>query len=146
MPTRTEVETSPLLLLDTHIAVWLAEGNPRLKASVTSSIKSGFDQGLLCLSPISAWEIGLLVAKGRLDLGQPPKLWFFDFVRQFNASVVEMTPEIAIESSSLPGRFHGDPADRILVATALAHCATLVSADKNIQAYGKQGFVRVIGS
>lgn len=132
------------ILLDTHIAVWLAEDSPRLKSSTLSLIEIVFHRGDLCLSPISAWEIGLLVSKNKLDLGQSPSAWFNGFVQQFKISVVDITPEIAINSSYLPGKFHGDPADRILVATALAHSTALLSADKEIVSYGKQGFVHVI--
>jgi PIN domain nuclease of toxin-antitoxin system len=65
-------------------------------------------------------------------------------VQQFNVSVFELTAEIAINSSYLRGTFDGDPADRILVATALAHSAKLVSADKEIISYGNRGFVQII--
>ncbi len=65
-------------------------------------------------------------------------------MRKFNIDVIELTAEIAIGSSSIPGNFHRDPADRLLVATAMAHSASIVTADKKIVAYGKLGFVTVI--
>ena len=137
-------ETLPPILLDTHVAVWLSDGSAKLKSATLALIEAGFHTGRLCLSPISAWEIGLLVSKNRLDLGQSPLAWLDGFVEQFKVSIVDITPEIAINSSFIPGKFHGDPADRIIVATALAHTATIVSADKEIVSYGKQGFLQII--
>ncbi len=136
--------TSPLVLLDTHILIWLRSGNSRLKPPIIKLVESCFREGKLCLSPISAWEIGVLVSKHRLDLGQSPNAWIKDFARKFNVSVLEFTSEIAINSSFLPGEVHGDPADRILIATAIAYSAAILTADKNILSYGKQGFIRVI--
>jgi PIN domain nuclease of toxin-antitoxin system len=131
-------------LLDTHIAVWLALDNQRLRSSTVSTIKDSFNEGKLFLSAISAWEIGLLVSKGRLDLGQSPLAWFEGFVQQFNITVLEISPEIAINSSYLPGTLHGDPADRIIIATAMANATAIASADKSVVAYGNSGFVQVI--
>jgi PIN domain nuclease of toxin-antitoxin system len=146
MPKQTSKSASeaPSILLDTHIAIWLSDGSTRLKPSVLSLIESSFHSGKLCISAISAWEIGLLVSKNRLNVGQSAMAWFDSFVRQFNIYVLDISAEIAINSSYLPGKFHGDPADRILVATALAHSTALVSADKEIVSYGKQGFVQII--
>jgi PIN domain nuclease of toxin-antitoxin system len=131
------------ILLDTHIAVWLADGNARLK-SATTLLKNSFDNGHLFLSPISAWEIGLLVSKNRLDLGQSPLAWFDEFVQRFSINILEVSPEIAINSSYLPGKFRGDPADRIIIATAIAFKTAILSADKDMISYGNMGFVHVI--
>ncbi|HEY9871565.1 MAG TPA: type II toxin-antitoxin system VapC family toxin [Candidatus Obscuribacterales bacterium] len=132
------------LLLDTHIAVWLASGSSRLKSSTLALVEDCFHRGTLCLSPISAWEIGLLVSKGKLELGQPPLVWFEGFVQKFCPQIIDISPEIAISSSNLPGTFHGDPADRILVATAIACSTAILTADNNMAAYGQQGFVRIV--
>lgn len=86
----------------------------------------------------------MLVSKNRLTLDQPALLWFVDFVQRFNVSLLDITPEIAINSSFLPGKLHGDPADRIVVATALAHSIALISADDELVSYSKQGFIKVI--
>jgi PIN domain nuclease of toxin-antitoxin system len=137
-------ESGAPLLLDTHIVVWLAEGNPRLKAPLVTLLKSGYGSDRLCLSVISAWEIGLLASKKRLDLGQPPLSWLHIVVQQFRINLLDITPEIAINSSYLPATLHGDPADRIIVATAITHGATIVSADKSIITYGKLGHVQTI--
>lgn len=144
--TNKNLSTLKPILLDTHIAVWLSDASPQLKPTTLSMIESGFYTGQLCISTISAWEVGLLVSKNRLDLGQPPLAWFETFVKQFNISVLEITAEIAINSSFLTGKVQADPADRIILATALAHSATLVSADKEIILYAKQGFIHIVGN
>jgi PIN domain nuclease of toxin-antitoxin system len=144
--TEFDNDVPALLLLDTHMTVWLRDGSSRLKPAITTLIEEYFHNGKLCVSPISAWEIGLLVAKGRLDLGQAPLVWFAGFVDKFSASVLELTTDIAIKSSFLPGKFHGDPADRMLVATAIANSAALVTADKELASYGKKGFVKIIAA
>lgn len=86
----------------------------------------------------------MLVARNRLDLGQPPLRWFESFVQQFSVSVLDLSPEIAINSSFLPGEFHGDPADRMIVASARTLSATIATADAQIVSYGKRGFVKVL--
>jgi PIN domain nuclease of toxin-antitoxin system len=138
------IDSARPILLDTHIAIWLADNNQRLGRSTVSLLEEGFNKNKLCMSIISAWEIGLLVSKKRLDLGQPPLAWLDIFVRRFKISLLEISPEIAINSSYLPGKIHGDPADRIIIATAMTYAADIVSADKNILSYAKHGFVRII--
>jgi len=122
----------------------LVSGRQQAAEVVNPLIESRFRKGQLCVSPISAWEIGMLVSKNRLTLDQPALLWFVDFVQRFNVSLLDITPEIAINSSFLPGKLHGDPADRIVVATALAHSIALISADDELVSYSKQGFIKVI--
>jgi PIN domain nuclease of toxin-antitoxin system len=141
---RKDVDPAVSVMLDTHIIVWLRKTSARLKAPTLKLIEDKFYEGRLCVSAISAWEIGLLVAQNKLDLGQPPLVWFEGFVQKFKANVLDVTPEIAINSNFLPGEFHRDPADRILVATAMVHGAAVVTSDRSIVSYGEQGFVEVI--
>ncbi len=140
------IDSARPILLDTLIAIWLADNNPRLGRSIASLLEDGFNKNKLCMSIISAWEIGLLVSKKRLDLGQPPLSWLDIFIRRFKINLLEISPEIAVNSSYLPGKMHGDPADRIIIATAMTYGVDIVSADKNIISYAKQGFVRIISS
>ncbi len=132
------------ILLDTHIAVWLAEGNSRLKSATLKIVEDHFFRRTLFISPISAWEIGMLSSRNRLSIGQAPQTWFAEFLNKFSVNTIEISPEIAISSSYLPGVFHGDPADRILVSTAIAHTMTVLTADREILSYGKQGFVSTL--
>jgi len=141
---QSAIDSARPILLDTHIAIWLADKNSRLKQSTISLLEAAFNEGNLCLSVISAWEIGLLVSKKRLDLGQTPLAWLDIFARRFKINMLEISPAIAINASYLAGTIHGDPADRIIIATAMAHGADIVSADENIVSYAKKGFVRVL--
>lgn len=137
-------QTTNPILLDTHVAIWLSDGSSNISTQTLKLIENGFHDGLLCISTISAWEIGLLVSRNRLDLRRQPMSWFIEFVDRFRVNIAELTAEIAISSSYLPGKLHGDPADRMIIATAMAHSAQIVTADKNIVSYGKQGFVKII--
>ncbi len=145
----TKVQTSSLqardrpILLDTHIAVWLSIGQD-FEPEGRSLIEQAFARGELCISPISAWEIGMLVSKNRLDLGVEPIAWFDNLVKAFHLNIVDMTPEIAIRSSFLTGPMHGDPADRILIATAMANSLALASADKAVTSYASRNSVPLV--
>src|SRR5207237_1876817 len=121
-----KIAASGPLLLDTHVAVWLAEGNIRMKPYL-SSLSSSFRQTKLCISAISAWEIGLLVSKNRLALVEAPLVWFSAVVRELKLQVFDITPEIAIMSSFLPGKIHVDPADRLPVGTSMAHSQAIIT-------------------
>lgn len=122
-------------LLDTHVAVWLSAGSSHLKKGSLNYLESEFNARKLFVSPISAWEVGMLVSRGRLDVGQDVLSWFNGFLEKFSVTLLDITPEIAVNSSFLPGVFHGDPADRILVATAMSNSKTLVTADQKIVDY-----------
>lgn len=140
---RESIRVPGAILLDTHIAVWLADGSPKLNAA-RETLRIAYEQDKLFISIISAWEIGLLAAKERLALSSAPLVWFEEFVKNYRVKILEITPEIAINSSYLPGGLHGDPADRIIIATALAEDATILTADKGILSYSKKGFVNAI--
>lgn len=124
-----------LILLDTHVAIWSASG--KLGGSSTKMIDAAASRGELLLSPISAWEIGMLVMKGRLGFGPPLQ----DFIRmlfdRFGVITATITPAIAAHAGALPATFHGDPADRVLVATAAAYGARLATRDRRILGYAK---------
>jgi PIN domain nuclease of toxin-antitoxin system len=102
--------------------------------------------GALRVSVMSIWEVGMLESKGRLEL----KINCAEWVRQALATpglaLVTLSPEIAIESSRLPGQFHGDPADRLLVATARIVGLSLMTKDDRLLEYGRRGFVKVIAA
>jgi PIN domain nuclease of toxin-antitoxin system len=135
------------LLLDTHAAIWLAEGQLS-KNVVAQVIYAGLADGVF-VSPISAWEVGLL-ARPRPD-GPPkvtflpdPQTWFATLLSKPIIKQAPLSPAAAIESSSLPGSFHGDPADRLLVATARTLGIALLTRDKRILGYAKSGYVDAV--
>ena len=136
--------TSELLLLDTHIWIWATNGERARLSPECLAALSETSHRSLGVSAISVWEVGMLEVKGRIRLSQT----CLDWVRQALAAprlrLVQLTPEIAIESSRLLGDIHGDPADRILAATARLLGATLVTQDQQLLKYGDQSFISVM--
>lgn len=136
---------APLLLLDTHVWLWFALGDAgRLAAPVRKKIEAAAHGGKLAVSAISVWEIGMLEAKGRIVLGSPCEKWVETALALPGMRLIGLEPEIAVASSRLPGEMHGDPADRMLAATARARDAVLATADERLVEYGKAGFIRVL--
>jgi PIN domain nuclease of toxin-antitoxin system len=119
-----------VILLDTHALIWLDEANPRLGSKASKAIDDAFTAGTLMVSAISFWEVGTLVEKGRLRLEIELGAWRQDFFRQ---GLIELpvSGEIAIKAASLSS-FHGDPADRLIAATALVNSLTLLTADERL--------------
>ncbi len=133
----------PEILLDTCALLFIALGK-ELKDAADTAVGGASYRGDLYVSPISAWEIGKSVSKGRLNLPLPPLAFFHDFVANFQVRLAWLTPEILIHSSFMPGEPHNDPMDRILVATARMNKMVLVTSDGPILDYGKAGHVRVL--
>ncbi len=132
-----------LLLLDTHIWYWLVIGDEKLKSSkILSLIEQGARASNIKISAISVWEMGMLEAKGKIRLTTSCLEWVEQALSAPGISLEPLSVEIAIESSRLPGSYHGDPADRILVATARRLGATLITQDAKILEYGKDNYVK----
>lgn len=135
------------LLLDTHIWIWYAEGIPgTLSPTIRGQIDQARKQWRLSVSVVSAWEIGLLMAKGRIVLSAPLQEWVKAGVALPGLQVCALTTEVAVESTVLPGELHADPADRFLIAQARVGGLTLVTADQKILDYGASGHVRVLAA
>ncbi len=119
-----------MILLDTHSLVWLIEGAPELGVRTRALIREREGTEQVGVSAISFWEVAMLEGKGRLRLAQPPLTWRS---RILDVGVVEVpvTGEVGITAAQI-GDFHGDPADRIIVATAALQRAVLVTADRGI--------------
>ena len=130
------------LVLDTHAWVWLAEGRDDLDPGVVELLERASEGSLLRLSAISVWEVGMLEARGRLRFDIPCLEWVEQALGLPGISLVPLTPSICVHSSRLPGDFHGDPADRLLVATARELEATLLTRDERILRYAREGHVR----
>jgi PIN domain nuclease of toxin-antitoxin system len=132
------------LLLDTHAVIWLFEDMP-LAPKAMSTIEAAYRDGIaLLVSPITAWEIGQLVSRNRIGLSAPPHRWFARVLATPGIQPADMSPDILIASSYLPGRPPRDPADRVLLATARDLAATLVTRDRAILAYGESGQVSTL--
>jgi PIN domain nuclease of toxin-antitoxin system len=133
-----------MLLLDTCALLWTVNRDP-LAADARKAISQAASTGALYLSPVSAWEIGLLVRRGRLELGIPVESYVERVFRLPGVRIAALTPEIAVRSSYLPGDLHEDPADRMLVSTAIIMGLKLVTRDKRLLDYGARGFLAVMG-
>ncbi len=121
------------LLLDTHAWVWRLLDPQRLSANAERAIADRASQ--LFLSPVSTWETLVLARKGRLSLTPTPAEWVLDALRRSALTAVPLTHGVALRSEALDGLASEDPADRFLVATALEHELTLVTADRAMQAF-----------
>ena len=119
-----------MIILDTHTLVWMDEGNTRLGLKSRKLIDKELRNEEVAVSSISFWEIAMLIQKKRLSLSQPVSQWMQDLLQQ-GLNEIAVTGGIGIIASELEN-FHGDPADRMIMATAIAHSATLVTADTNI--------------
>jgi PIN domain nuclease of toxin-antitoxin system len=135
----------PRLLLDTHYWIWLQFGvREQLTPPVLKAVDQAAASGNLLLSVMSVWELGLLEAKGRIELYAPCEEWVRTALAMPGLSVAPLTPEIALASSRLPEPFHGDPADRIIVATARTMGARLATRDSKILEYGRKRHVALV--
>ena len=134
------------LLLDTHVLLWLLRGDPRLSPPVRQRIDEAARQRQLWVSAITPWEIGMLVAKGRLVLDRDVAEWIDAALALPGLQLAPLDPGVAVASTRLPQLFHGDPADRIVVATARHLAAALVTADTVLLAYGGQGHLAVVAA
>lgn len=121
------------VLLDTHIWIWWLTGQSELSARERAALDRHAEQAPPLLSAISLWEAQMLHSKGRLALDIPFARWLLEASLPDVVQLVAITPEIIVRLDSLPARFHGDPADRIIVASALASGASLCTRDKNIR-------------
>jgi PIN domain nuclease of toxin-antitoxin system len=131
------------VLLDTHALVWLVEGDERLAPAARRAIAQA---DRVWLSAITPWEIGMLVAKGRLTLRQDVQDWTDCVLALPGIGIAALVPEIAIASTRLPGALHGDPADRIIAATARHLDALLITADEKLLAYAATGQLRALAA
>jgi len=125
-----------MIVLDTHTLVWWANGEgAALSAGAHQAIEAELDGGQILVSSISAWELAMLVARGRMALSMDVSEWLA-VVGQIDAvAFVPVDNELAVRSTQLPGEFHKDPADRLIVATARKHAVPVVTADAKIRDY-----------
>jgi len=127
------------LLLDTHIALWLDSGDGRLRPSTRALIDGCWQNGgTICLSAVTTWEIALLVDTGRIDLDIPIEAWVQRFIERPGVEAVPLGRHAASRSYRLHHLEHRDPADRLLIATAIELGCPLVTYDERITRFGKK--------
>ena len=131
------------VLLDTCAALWLVGGEPMLEASRAAIRSARLANTGVYVSPFTAWEIGTLVAKQRLPLALSPEVWFETLLALPGVRLAALTPKILLASAALPGTPPSDPADRIIAATARVHGHVVITRDRKLLAYAKEGHIRV---
>lgn len=126
-----------MIVIDTHILIWWVSGSKRLSNSAKKSIEKTLadDSGEILVSSISAWEIAMLVKSGRLALSMDVESWLEEVSQIEGLRFLPVDNEIGFKSAALPGGFHKDPADRMIVATARTMAMPLVTADEKILQY-----------
>ena len=123
-----------MIVLDTHVWIWWVHGDAQLPADYARAV-AGHESDGLGVSAISCWEIAKLVEYGRLTLPREVGEWLDTALVYPGVRLLELTPQIAVASTQLPGPFHKDPADQIIVATARVLDSPLVTLDHKIRGY-----------
>ncbi len=130
-------------LIDTHVWFWLIFDDPALTKAQRDSLTRWQSAGQLYLSPISAWEAAQKQSKGKLDLEGDVEDWVETTTAPGRLQLIDLTVHDLIAANRLPGNIHGDPADRILAATARERDLTLVTHDTPLLNYARQGHLKV---
>jgi PIN domain nuclease of toxin-antitoxin system len=120
-----------VIVLDTHAWIWMVMGVDELSGAAKTAIA---DADQLGVSAMSCWEVGMLAAKDRLRLDRPVSAWVRAALRWPWVIPLPVTPEIAVSTAAFPRDFYGDPADRLIAATAHFHRTSLVTRDKRLRA------------
>ena len=132
------------LLLDTCTVIWMGTGES-IGEEAANQINESYRKGRkICISPISAWELGVLVAKEHVRLERSVLDWFEAFATQDGIDVTTLSPSILVNSWALPGKPPKDPADRIIISTARALNLAIVTRDLSILNYSNEGHVHAI--
>ncbi len=132
-----------LNILDTHVWLWLMEGDPRLTDELVESLEQSASVGTLSVMTLSLWEVATLEAAGRIRFLVPVDTWLLEALETPGLNLLEIDASIAAESARLPDDFPGDAVDRLLVSAARTRNACLYTADPAIIDYGKRGWVNV---
>ncbi len=122
-----------MIILDTHAWLWWTNESTNLSPDAYTAIEQA---EMLGIPAICCWEIAMLVAKSRIGLSMDVQAWIDIALQRPNVRLLSLTPEIAVLATRLPGDFHGDPADQLIVATSLTFQAPLISKDRKIQQWG----------
>jgi len=133
------------VLLDTCAMIYIANGEALRGDARDHIVAAGLADGVF-VSPVSAWEIGLLSRPGSRSISflPDPATWVRRFMARSVVKAADLSTDIAIAASHLPGSLHGDPADRLLIATARDRGIPLVTRDRRIIDYADAGHVCVI--
>lgn len=123
-----------MIVIDTHILVWWIHDHPDLRPWMRQRLMEN-ESGGIGISAISCWEIARLVLRNRLMIHRPLADWFVLALNYPGIQLIDLSPDISIEANRLPGEFHKDPADQIIVATARVLGCPLLTADEAVLSY-----------
>ena len=129
-----------MIVLDTHVWLWWVDGNPKLTSSYGQIIQQRQLEGL-GVSVYSCWVIAKAVEPQRMKFDMPVEDWLTQALAYPGVRLLPLTPRIVVESIQLPGSFHRDPADQIIVATARVYDCPLVTYDDKILNYAHVKFL-----
>jgi PIN domain nuclease of toxin-antitoxin system len=121
------------LLLDTHAWIWAQETPEKFGRRAAALVEDTSND--VFVSAMAAMELARLIFLCRIQLAEPISAWIADSIRSLGARSLDVTAQIAAEAYDLPGKFHKDPVDRVLVATARLHNLTLLTADNLLLQY-----------
>lgn len=134
-----------LLVLDTHVWLWAVEGmRDVMSETALDAIAEASVQGRVGVAAISVWEVAMLEARGRISLSRPVEDWVQAALQAPGVRLLDLSPAIAVESTRLPGTLHGDPADRIIVASARVAGGALATRDRALVEYGHLGHLEIL--
>lgn len=123
-----------MYLLDTNVWLWIVEDPSHIPANMKDIVENA-DNYPFFLSAISVWEVAKKVSLGKLGLSIPIRDWIDKATNDTYIHILPLSVHVSLESTQLPGEFHKDPADQIIVATARHHNLTILTADRLIQSY-----------
>jgi PIN domain nuclease of toxin-antitoxin system len=136
-------EVNRPFLLDTCAAIWIVA--KEISQKTTDALSQARNAGMpVYISPITAWEIGIQARKGRFKSIYTPQRWLEQLMSTPDTATAALTGEILMASSFLPGRLNNDPADRIIAATAREYGFTVMTRDRALLDYAKQGHLSVL--
>jgi PIN domain nuclease of toxin-antitoxin system len=136
--------TGPRLLLDTCAAMYLMANEWMSDAARKALAAASASRAPLYVSPFTAWEVGAMEGKDRFRSSLTPQRWWSTLVSAPGIELCPLSPEILLQSWSLPGKLNKDPADRIIAATAREHGFTVLTRDRALLAYGEEGHIRAL--
>lgn len=136
--------TEPHLLLDTCAVIWISQDQPFSAQTMDALTYARSKNDPIFVSPITAWELGLLVARGRINLQMTLERWFSRLLAAPGIQLCEMPPSVLMAASFLPGRAPRDPADRILAATVREFGFRLVTRDRLLLEFAAQGHIQAL--
>ena len=134
------------LLIDTCALIWLVNSDDQASfGAVETTLNAAYIEGTpVYMSPISVWEIAMLAAKGRLPIAMTPRAWIDQLINRSGLLWAQMPVDVLLASNALPADPHGDPADRIIIATAREYGLRVVTRDQKILDYAEKGHVMAL--